>query len=88
VAALSLAQRPGIPLAGGVVNLAPDALYHASLQGLFVQGFAGTLDPFGTAIGAISIPAYLPPGFTFYCSAIAIQGSTIRLGNTIGVTVR
>ncbi|MBN2492532.1 MAG: hypothetical protein JXQ29_16915 [Planctomycetes bacterium] len=88
IAALSQAQRPGIAFSSGVVNLAPDALYHASLAGLFVQGFAGTLDPFGAATGTVAIPAHVPPGFTFFCAAIALQGGTPRLGNTIGITVR
>jgi len=88
VAALSEAQRPGISFGPEVLNLRPDALMFASLQGFFVQGFTGYLDPFGAAQGTITIPAYVPRGFTFFCSALALQGNVIQLGNTIGITTR
>jgi len=87
-AALSGAQRPGISFGYRMLNLNPDPLFHASLNGVFVQGFSGFLDPFGAAGGTIAIPAYVPRGTTFFCSALAVLPTWIQLGNTIGITVR
>jgi len=88
VAALSTAQRPGIPLAGGMVNLAVDSLFLASLNGTFVRGFQGPLDASGRAAGSVSIPAGVPRGLRFYCAAVAVKGGTLQVANSIGVTVR
>ena len=87
-AALAMAQRPGIVFGSNTLNLRQDDLFLASLQGALVQGFVGLLDPAGSATGTISIPATTPRGFTFFCSAVAVQGGRVRLGNTIGITVR
>jgi hypothetical protein len=87
-AALSMAQRPGIAFGSYMLNLRQDDLFLASVQGALVQGFVGTLDPAGSATGSISIPSGAPRGFTFFCSAVAVQGGRFRLGNTIGITVR
>ena len=88
IAALALSQRPGIPVGSGRINLAPDPLLQASLSGAFVTGFSGVLDDQGNAAGFISIPPFLPRGFTFFCSALAFKGSRFQPGNTIGITIR
>jgi len=88
VGALAFTQRPGIPLSNGVINLTPDALFRASLAGAYVTGFSGILDDPGNATGYVSIPAFLPRGFTFYCGGMAILGSAFQVGNTIGITIR
>lgn len=87
-AALSFAQRPGIAFANGVLNLAADKLFEASLNGALVHGFSGTLDAQGRGSGRIAIPSFVPPGLTFFCSAVALAGGRVQLGNTIGITVR
>ena len=87
-AALSMAQRPGIAFGSHMLNLRQDDLFLASVQGALVQGFVGILDPAGSATGTISIPSSTPRGVTFFCSAVAVQGGRVRLGNTIGITVR
>ena len=86
--ALSMAQRPGIAFGSHILNLRQDGLLFASLQGALVQGFVGILDPAGSATGTISIPPNTPRGLTFFCSAVAVQGGRVQLGNTIGITVR
>jgi hypothetical protein len=89
LAALSMAQRPGIALGSHMLNLRQDGLFFASVQGALVRGFVGILDPAGSATGTVSIPSSIPRGFTFFCSAVAVQkGGRVRLGNTIGITVR
>ena len=88
IGALALSQRPGIPIGNGRINLAPDALLQISLSGAFVTGFSGVLDDQGNAAGFISIPGFLPRGFTFFCSAVAFRGSMFQPGNTIGITIR
>jgi hypothetical protein len=53
-----------------------------------VKGFQGVLDSQGRAMGSIQIPAGLPKGLTFYCSAVATNGVKFVTGNTIGITLR
>jgi hypothetical protein len=88
VGALSFSQRPGINLRGSTVNLAFDPLLILSLQGLFVSNFQGILSNAGQATGTINIPSVLPKGITFFCSGVALSGSTVATGNTIGITTR
>jgi len=88
VAALSFSQRPGFPIGGSTLNLAPDALFWASVQGLFVSKFQGVLDSAGRASGSIHIPSFMPKGVTLYCSAIATNGLIFLTGNTLGITIR
>lgn len=89
VAALSFTQRPGIPLSlSQTVNLTPDGLFFASLAGAFVTGFQGTLNSAGNATGTILIPSFVPVGVTFFCSCVAVAGSSIISGNTLGITTR
>jgi len=87
---LALSMRPGIPIQGGRFNLAPDALFLATLGGVnpFVTGFVGVLNPSGNATGYIDIPAFAPTGFTFFASGIAWKSGWFQFGNTIGITVR
>ncbi len=72
LAALSHSQRLGIAFGSRMLNLAPDDLFRATLQGALVQGFVGMLSQWGTAAGTISIPANAPPGLTFFCSAVSL----------------
>ena len=88
IAALAFSPRPGIMLGGSKLNLTPDPLFWLTVQGMFVTGFQGTLNPLGRASGSVTIPAGLPRGLTLFCSAIAMNGATIVTGNTLGITIR
>ena len=86
-AALSLTQRPGIPIGSETINLTFDALFLLSIQGQFVSGFCGQLDAQGRASGKIGLPGFLPTGTRIYCSCVAVGGLGLTLGNTIGIFV-
>jgi hypothetical protein len=87
---LALSMRPGIPIQGGKINVAPDALFLATLSGSnpFVTGFVGVLDPSGNASGYIDLPAFAPAGLTLFVSGVAWKHQYFQIGNTIGITVR
>ncbi len=90
-AALAFSQRPGFLVGtGGKLNLALDGLFFASMSGLFVSNFSGTLSSTGTAQGQVMIPSFLPKGVTFFCAGVAYNGLSGKIvpGNTIGITVR
>lgn len=92
---LSLAGlRPGLRLAGRVINIAPDPLFFLSasnqLDGFFTQNFVGLLTA-GRAAASFTIPPYLPVGSTVYAAANAVNTSlpgNLDFGNTIAVSVR
>jgi hypothetical protein len=92
VAAMSLSQRPGIPLPDGrIINLAIDPLFVLSLGGIpgITTGFAGVLDGAGGASGTIALPAGFPAGLRVFISAVAVNPSLpsgLETGNTLGAT--
>jgi hypothetical protein len=92
VAAMSLAERPGIPLPDGrVINLAIDPLLQISIGVLpgITTGFAGALDGQARATGTITLPAGFPAGVRFFVSAAALNPGApggIETANTIGLT--
>jgi len=91
IAALSLSPRPGIPLAGRTVYLAPDALFAYSItnSGIF-SNFQGALSAKGEAFPRVQIPlAPALSGFRFFAAVITINLNQISvISDTIGVTIR
>jgi len=92
VAAMSLSQRPGIPLPDGrVINLAIDPLLVLSIGGIpgITTGFAGVLDGSGRATGTVTLPSGFPAGLRVFISAVAVNPalpSGFETGNTLGAT--
>ncbi len=86
--ALSFSSRPGLAVPGGTIHLGFDNLFLASINGLLVRNFQGTLGASGQATGFIDLPAFLPAGVRFYCAGVAISGGGFVTGNTIGITVQ
>jgi len=89
-AAASFGTLPGIQTPAGRIHLVPDALFFLSLRApsLF-QGFAGVLDPTGTALLGVKIPA-IPAlrGLRFYLVAVSYDGGGFRrISEPLGVTV-
>lgn len=87
-AALSFSSRPGIPVPGGTIHLGFDNLFLATLNGLFVRNFQGSLGASGQATGFIDLPAFVPSGVRIYCAGVAISGGGFVTGNTLGITVQ
>jgi hypothetical protein len=90
VAAASFATRPGLATTAGILDLAADGLFYASLSSApLFAGFAGRLDQAGSAVGTISIPQAVPRGTRFFVSFVTIGSSRIlSVANTAGFTVR
>jgi hypothetical protein len=92
VAAMSLAQRPGIALPDGrVINIAIDPLLLISIGGIpgITTGFAGALDGQARASGTITLPVGFPAGVRFFVSAVAVNPGSpggIETANTLGLT--
>ncbi len=91
----SLANRPGIPVAGGrVIPLMPDSLFSAvpSLPGTF-RGFTGTLDANGAATPSVVIPPAKRLGGTrLFFAAVVLDpqapAGIAAVSQTYGTTIR
>lgn len=90
LAAASFGTLPGIMTPAGRIHLVPDALFYLSLQApALFQGFAGVLDPNGTALLGVGIPA-IPAlrGLRFYLAAVSYDtGGLRRISDPLGVTI-
>lgn len=90
-AAASFSTGPGIPLAIGTVDLAPDALFFLSgAAPTIFQNFTGALDSSGSATAAIRIPgASALQGVRFFVSFVTFTGATLQtIANTQGFTIQ
>jgi len=93
--ALSLGNRPGIPLGGSrTLFLQPDRLFFVtastSLPGL-TKAFAGTLDDFGFAWPRFRLPSFLPRGLLLHFGAVAVNTGfpgNLDMSNTECIKVR
>lgn len=74
-AALSLANRPGLPLGGQLLNLAPDGLFFATVCGSApaFPGFSGQLSASGQASASFALPASVALPLSVQVGVVAID---------------
>jgi hypothetical protein len=90
--ACSLALRPGIPVGGERLDLAPDPLFYASAQNMLptvFQNFRGILNSAGQTTAVVNLPPVLAlDGLRVFCGGLAIIGSATVVTNVEGFTIR